>query len=211
MIVRMSDLIDRAMTQTEDDVNREQFVAEREKAAAEMIESGYDRRYEKLFNDVAGYVALYRMNKVKTGYMLMGTVGCGKTEAALRIAAMLNVPFYTTGQLLDIFGTPEYYSAIKSINFFTDKPSTMVIDELGTEPRPFLHFGNRYNVMADVLRERYDYFKLYGAKTIITTNLTFEELENAYGNRVESRCWEMFKVKQYSGDDYRRKDNQSIA
>ena len=208
MIVRMTDFIDRSMRMNDDEVDKERFRTERDKVSEEMLASGYDRRNEKLFNDVAGYIALHRMHSVKTGYMLMGTVGCGKTEGAMRIAAMLKIPFYTTGELLDMYGTPEYYGAVKSIEFFSNKPGDMVIDELGTEPRPFMYYGNKYNVMADVLRERYDYFKFYGARTIVTTNLTFEELEKAYGNRVESRCWEMFKIKQYSGKDY-RKENKS--
>lgn len=173
-------------------------------AAQELIETGYDRRYPKLFDDVVLYIALWRMGFANTGYMIMGNTGCGKTEAAMRISALLKIEFITTSDLLEAFGSDDYYRMVRQPDFFTGEPSPLIIDEIGTEPRPFIHYGTKYNVIADVLQMRYDAFKFYGAKTIITTNLKFDELDEAYGDRVESRCWEMFRSKQYRMADCRK-------
>lgn len=181
------------------------FRARKLEAEKELLDTGYDKRYPKLFDDVASYAALWRMGFISSGYMLMGGCGCGKTEAAIRLSAMLRIEFVTTGMLLEAYGKSEYYDMVKQPDLLM-KPGPLIIDELGTEPRPFLHFGTKYNVMADVLRERYDVFKIYGAVTIITTNMTLAELDEAYGGRIESRCWEMFKVKEYSFTDFRKQE-----
>lgn len=181
------------------------FNKEKRNAEQELLDTGYDRRYPKLFDDVASYAALWRMGLANTGYMLMGGCGCGKTEAAKRLSAMLKIEFVTTGMLMEAFGSDAYYRMIKQPDFFNNRPGALIIDEIGTEPRPFLYFGTKYNVMADVLRERYDAFKFYGTRTIITTNLRLEEMEEAYGDRIESRCWEMFRAKEYNSEDFRKR------
>ena len=207
MIVELKDLIQDVMKNAQQNERRpDQDVLKQQmdKAARELIQTGYDRRYPKLFDDVAKYIALWRMGFASTGYMIMGNTGCGKTEAARRLSAMLKIEFVTTSELMECFGSEEYYRMVKQPDFFSGKPGALIIDEIGTEPRPFMHYGTAYNVIADVLQMRYDAFKFHGAKTIITTNLRFDELDEAYGDRVESRCWEMFRVKQYRGEDFRK-------
>ena len=208
MIFQMKNLLDNVIRESQEKKripDPEKYRKEKEKAENELLDTGYDRRYPKLFDDVASYAALWRMGFAFTGYMLMGGVGCGKTEAVKRLSAMLRIEFITAGELIESFGSQEYYRMVKQPDFFTSEPGALIIDEIGTEPRPFVHFGTKYNVIADVIRERYDAFKFYGAKTIVTTNLSFDEIEGAYGTRVESRCWEMFRSKQYNSDDFRKK------
>lgn len=207
MMFQMNELLGevvREAKQKKRNPDQNKFRAQKAVAEKELLDTGYDKRYPKLFDDVASYAALWRMGFASTGYMLMGGTGCGKTEAVKRLSAMLRIEFVTTGELMEAFGTPDYYRMIRQPDFFSGKPQALIIDEIGTEPRPFVHFGTKYNVIADVLRERYDAFKFHGARTIVTTNLCFEELEEAYGDRVESRCWEMFRSKQYSSDDFRK-------
>lgn len=208
MMFQMKQLLDNVLREAQEKKrypDPEKYREEKAKAEQELLDTGYDRRYPKLFDDVASYAALWRMGFASTGYMLMGGTGCGKTEAVKRLSAMLRIEFVTTGELMDAFGTSDYYRMIKQPEFFTGNPQALIIDEIGTEPRPFVHFGTKYNVIADVIRERYDAFKFFGAKTIVTTNLSFDEIEDAYGDRVESRCWEMFRSKQYRSDDFRKK------
>lgn len=208
MIIQVGELVEQTMRKAQQKERRpdlELFKQQKDKVAQELVETGYDRRYPKLFDDVVSYVALWRMGFNSTGYMLMGNTGCGKTEAARRLSALLRVEFVTSGELLEAFGTEEYYRLVKQPDFFSGKPGPLIIDEVGMEPIPFVHFGTKYNVIADVLQMRYDAFKFHGAVTIITTNFTFEQLHQAYGDRVESRCWEMFRVKQYQSADFRKK------
>lgn len=207
MMFSLNQLLDQAVEkakQKERKPDPEEFRFQKAQAEKELLDTGYDRRYPKLFDDVASYAALWRMGFANTGFMMMGGTGCGKTEAARRLSAMLKIEFVTTSDLMSAFGTSDYYTMIKQPEFFTNQPQALIIDEVGTEPRPFMHYGTKYNVIADVLQERYDAFKFYGAKTVVTTNLGFDELDEAYGDRVESRCWEMFRSKQYSSDDFRK-------
>ena len=207
MIIQIKDLVNDALERTMQKERRpdpEILKQQKDRAARELLETGYDRRFPKLFDDLTDYIALWRMDFINTGYMIMGNTGCGKTEAARRLSALLNIEFVTTSDLLESFGSQEYYRMIRQPEFFTNKPGPLIIDEVGVEPRPLMYYGTKYNVIADVFQERYNAFKFHKAITIVTTNLGFEELNDAYGNRVESRCWEMFRAKQYRGTDCRK-------
>lgn len=76
-------------------------------------------------------------------------------------------------------------------------------DDLGTEESR-QHFGNRLNVMAEIMLNRYDRRREYGWEcTHITTNLTVEEIEKYYGTRVKDRFREMFNLIELKGDSRR--------
>ena len=204
MKISMSKLIESAQKEQKtpviyQDVFREYF----ESAERALIKSGYDKRYPKLFNDICEYAAHYRLNVQHKGIMFMGGTGCGKTEGAIRLAAMLDIEFVTTSEIIKAFGTEEYYRLILKCDIH-GKPLDLIIDEVGTEPNPYIYYGTKYNVIADVLRDRYDAFKFHGSKTIITTNMPLTEIQAVYDDRVESRCWEMFKIVSYGGCDYRK-------
>lgn len=168
MMFQMNELLGevvREAKQKKRSPDQKKFRAQKVIAEKELLDTGYDKRYPKLFDDVASYAALWRMGFASTGYMLMGGTGCGKTEAVKRLSAMLRIEFVTTGELMEAFGTPDYYRMIRQPDFFSGKPQALIIDEIGTEPRPLIHFGTKYNVIADVLRERYDAFKLNDAQS----------------------------------------------
>lgn len=63
-------------------------------------------------------------------------------------------------------------------------------DDLGSEFNQKF-FGNECNVMAELIQDRYEMFKSMKLVTYFTTNLTKEEIELKYGDRVESRISEM--------------------
>ena len=174
-------------------------------ACRALLKSGYDERNPKLFSDLSDYAARFRLGCQPLGLMLSGGTGCGKTEGVIRLAAMLNIEFVTVIETLKAFGTDEYYNLIAKRAILSGKIKDLIIDEVGDEPMPYKFYGTDYNVIADVLKIRYDAFKFDGARTIITTNKTIKELEQLYGQRVESRCWEMFKIKSYAGQDFRKK------
>jgi hypothetical protein len=56
------------------------------------------------------------------------------------------------------------------------------------------YYGNEFNVMAEILLNRYEQFIVHGLLTHITTNLSASEIEEYYGNRVRSRMREMFNL-----------------
>ena len=63
------------------------------------------------------------------------------------------------------------------------------IDDLGTEPSEVMDYGNVYTPVIDLLTKRYEE-QLF---TIITTNLTPQQIREHYGDRIADRLNEMVK------------------
>ena len=76
----------------------------------------------------------------------------------------------------------------------------MIVDDLGTEPREVMEFGNVYTPLIDLITTRYEE-QLY---TIFTTNLTPAQLEEKYGKRIVDRLNEMVEIVVFENESYRR-------
>ena len=76
----------------------------------------------------------------------------------------------------------------------------MIVDDLGTEPREVMEFGNVYTPLIDLITARYEE-QLY---TIFTTNLTPAQLEEKYGKRIVDRLNEMVEKVVFENESYRR-------
>lgn len=66
-------------------------------------------------------------------------------------------------------------------------------DDLGSEEMRN-SFGNKKEVMLDIVSERYDLFLEYGLKTHFTSNLSPDEVSSRYGDRMRSRIRHMCNV-----------------
>ena len=73
------------------------------------------------------------------------------------------------------------------------------IDDLGTEPREVMDFGNVVTPVIDLLTMRYDE-QLF---TIITTNLTPKQIREHYGDRIADRLNEMGERIVFKNSSYR--------
>ena len=73
------------------------------------------------------------------------------------------------------------------------------IDDLGIEPAEVMDYGNVYTPVIDLLTKRYDE-QLF---TIITTNLTPQQVREHYGDRIADRLNEMVKKIVFSNGTYR--------
>lgn len=87
--------------------------------------------------------------------------------------------------------------------FDKTKPLSRCFDDFGAEGDAY-HYGNKVNVMEEILQDRYEAFGRYGMRTYITTNLNEEEIEGAYGTRVISRLREMCNFLVLKGQDRRK-------
>ena len=76
----------------------------------------------------------------------------------------------------------------------------MIVDDLGTEPREVMEFGNVYTPLIDLITTRYEE-QLF---TIFTTNLTPAQLEEKYGKRIVDRLNEMVEKVVFENKSYRR-------
>lgn len=149
----------------------------------------------KLLIYAIGDIESCRKHKIDPdkGILLNGPIGSGKTSLMnlikyfmppnrgymVKPARQVAFEFDTYG-----FEIIQRHSQYKTIYCF---------DDLGVE-QTVQHYGNKCNVMAEVLLSRYDLFVGTGIQTHATTNLNAKELENLYGNRVRSRMKKMFNL-----------------
>ena len=131
---------------------------------------------------------------LEKGILLSGPVGCGKTRLMQLLRHLVPTqPVYEIIPCRNItfgfnhlgFKTIEQYGNTRFFCF----------DDMGVEPTGRF-YGNDVNVIGEVLLSRYDlYLKTkYRIKTHATTNLSADELEAQYGNRVRSRMRELFNL-----------------
>lgn len=150
---------------------------------------------------------------LRKGILLSGPIGCGKTTL---MKIMRQMPFKRRNYsiissreivsefMLNGYEVLETYSR-GILRDHARIPRNFCFDDLGAETTS-KYFGNECNVMAEILLTRYDLYKDQGIITHATTNLTADELESAYGNRLRSRMREMFNLFGYDGtsEDKRR-------
>ena len=141
---------------------------------------------------------------LEKGLLLVGPVGCGKTahmnicrfllpaEKRHSVKSCRDVSFEFAKDGHDIFHRYTRGS------FYQDKfePKVYCFDDLGLESN--MHFyGNQCSVMAEILLSRYDLYHSFNMITHITTNLNSTEIEERYGQRIRSRCRELFNLIAY--------------
>lgn len=76
----------------------------------------------------------------------------------------------------------------------------LAIEDLGNEPAERNDYGNITNPIVDLLEYRYDN-QLY---TVITTNLTPQQITGKYGVRIADRFREMLDVVVFKGSSFRK-------
>lgn len=78
--------------------------------------------------------------------------------------------------------------------------SMLAIDDLGVEPAVVKTYGNEISPITELLYYRYD----QRSSTIITTNMTFAQIEERYGERIADRIAEMADFVPFNNTTYRR-------
>lgn len=136
---------------------------------------------------------------LEKGIMLTGPVGCGKTSL-MNIGRFL-LPAdqrHTIKTCRDIAydfakkGNDILFQYTRgSFRQSRHEPKTYCFDDLGTE-NPIKPSTGQYSIMGEILLSRYDLFRTYELITHLTTNLSHEEIEIKYGQRLSSRCRDMF-------------------
>lgn len=179
---------------------KETFAAVRK----QLLDSGYTEAVPELFGELCDYAARYLLGCEPKGLVLIGSCGIGKTEGVRRLSAILRIAFVTTEMLISAFGSRDYQDMISGTDFFGEKGRDLIIDEVGTEAIPLVYYGTRYNVLEDVFYARYNAFKTFGSRTIITTNKNLEELKRIYGGRVSDRFWESCRIREYGAPSMRK-------
>lgn len=149
------------------------------------------------------------------GIFLFGSVGVGKTRVmelfqsnklqCYQVVSCRKIvsEFIKNGDEVILPLSTQSYHFAKSIDNFWQESMGMCFDDLGTESDSAQNYGNRRNVLEQIILDRYDNHLPFH-QTHITSNLTPAMIKDRYGDRVNSRMREMFNLIEISGPDRRR-------
>ena len=148
----------------------------------------------------------------KKGLLLFGGCGTGKTML-LRILSAKDdrpeqrrnlpyqgIPFYSSESLVADY-QEEGEVAMKL--FKAKKQTTLIIDELGGER--FVKVYGSDPIINDMLIDRYKAFQWNHSFTLFATNLSLEDLQAKYSERIVSRLHEMCEFVPCIGEDWRKR------
>lgn len=135
--------------------------------------------------------------------LMMGATGLGKSHLSLSIAGEVVKKGYMVinGSVQDLFSAvqSEYYGRGQSDISTMDsmrQADLLVLDDLGSEyDTPFQN-----STLFSILNYRLEQQK----PTIINTNLTFQEIQRRYSDRVASRLLTLYTCLKFTGVDVRQ-------
>lgn len=168
----------------------------------------------QLFSELVAYFGgfhdqLQILSPRKKGIMVVGPMGIGKTflfkifrsnpYQSFKLVSAKNIAKAAKADSNSFFESiKKWFEPNIANNFFGQRQLALMIDDLGTEEN-INDFGNKTNVIQDLIEERYESFKKDKLPNLfITTNLTKDQLTERYGARVVDRLSEMLNI--YSFD-----------
>ena len=164
-----------------------------------------NEHFDAQLNLIASYLT---GGSKKFGLMFCGLCGNGKTtwaKALQLLVSGLNLknPINNLYYVFPLCNAKDL--ALRSKGNYNDwrnvmRYQLMIVDDLGTEPREVMEFGNVYTPLIDLITTRYEE-QLF---TIFTTNLTPAQLEEKYGKRIVDRLNEMVEKVVFENESYRR-------
>ena len=174
--------------------------------AAMMAEVAYRHRrfctnedLEKQLHEMAHWLT---SPSSKFGMLLCGGCGNGKSTMLKAFQQLLNYlhiskPYNDGNYGIQIVDAKyityfEAYHKLMSVDM-------LGIDDLGTEPSEVMDYGNVYTPVIDLLTKRYE-DQLF---TVITTNLTPQQIREHYDDRIADRLNEMVEKIVFRNGTYR--------
>lgn len=117
----------------------------------------------------------------KRWLILSGTMGTGKTTMIKSIRTVFSSSVYYHAKC--IFDEFKMKESLPDIPY--NKP--LLLDDMGEEPLVCKIYGEDHAPITDLLLRRYD----KRATTVIATNLTIDEIQKRYGDRLADRIVEI--------------------
>lgn len=179
--------------------------------AAVMAEVEYrHRRYieSEEMNRYIEQTAKWLKEQDKFGLLLCGVPGNGKTtlmKALQSLISILELQDSNNRRMGLVILAAREIARLNRVNYdafrnYCTRPM-LAIDDLGLEPTEVLDYGNVLNPVIELLSYRYDEQLL----TVITTNLTPQEIREKYHDRIADRFNEMMAKIIFKNQSYRTK------
>ena len=156
---------------------------------------------EKIFNFCKNYAGTF--NEKSENLFLQGATGLGKTHLSLAIAnSVIN-----SGYNVIYTSAPNILSKLEKEHFnhnFQDEETEkhltecdlLILDDIGTEFQTSFSNAMIYNIINSRI--------MFQKPTIISTNLSFKEIQSAYSKRLVSRIMGRYKRLFFLGNDIRQ-------
>ena len=160
-----------------------------------------DEHLTSVLRNIAEYLTSPAMGK--SGMMFCGLVGNGKTT----MVRALNEAVKWWSSMKGFDGEYKSFTIVTAKDVVKGCVSVpqacelLAIDDLGEEPVEKVEYGSIHTPLVDLLEQRYNR-QLF---TIITTNLTSQEIGEKYGLRIRDRLREMmYKIDFKQSKSYRK-------
>ncbi len=161
--------------------------------------------YKKMsenFNFCKEYAEKFNINS--ESLFLIGQTGVGKTHISLAIAKEVSAKGYTVayGSLLNYMRIIEKEHFKRSVNTETDtlqvliSTDLLILDDLGSEFQTSFSESMLYNILNSRIN--------LGLPTIISSNLSGNDLQQKYNDRIVSRLLSVYKLLLFVGHDVRQ-------
>lgn len=170
----------------------------------------FDKKFESFQINSVG-----QSPDIHKGLFIFGSVGVGKTKIMGLFQQNKRLCYQTIScrKLVNEYVKIGYevleplsnimYPIVSNFDNFFQKEQGICLDDLGTESSDAVNFGNRKNVMEQLILDRYDNEVPFW-HTHITSNLNPSMIRDRYGERVVSRMREMFNIIEIKGNDRRK-------
>lgn len=151
------------------------------------------------------------------GWVMAGPTGCGKTARARVAARALGIRMRAADAMVmqaasDGAGEGAVLDAgCLGLGRFSHRQEVndLIIDDLGREQRECVLWGERRDIMREILERRLDAWP--HIRTYATTNLTEAELAERYGARVASRLAQAAMLLRMPARDWRREGSEQFG
>ena len=137
----------------------------------------------------------------KKGALIKGVVGSGKTimfKMAQRFPEKnCRIKFINAHEVVSMFELNDEKGIEKYLS------GEWVFDDLGTEQKAN-NYGKAIELFKVIIERRYDKWKFNGLRTHFTTNSSYDEIKEKYGDRVYDRIKEMTNQILYPSSESKR-------